>query len=118
MADRDASGSDVLVIGAGIVGAACAYYCTAAGLRVAVVERGAIGGGTTSACEGNILVSDKAPGPELDLALLATRLWRDIGEELGVQALEYEAKGGVVVATTAAAAAGLRQFTGRQREAG
>ncbi|KMS68863.1 FAD-dependent oxidoreductase [Streptomyces viridochromogenes] len=109
---------DVLVIGAGIVGAACAYYCATAGLRVSVVERGAIGSGTTSACEGNILVSDKEPGPELDLALLSSRLWRRIGEELGRSTIEYEAKGGVVVAGSPDSADGLRHLTAGQRTTG
>ena len=69
---------DVVVIGAGVVGAACAYYAARAGLDVVVVDRGAVAGGTTGAGEGNILVSDKEPGPELDLALLSNRLWRDL----------------------------------------
>ena len=81
-----------------MVGAACAYYCAAAGLRVGVVERGAVASGTTSAGEGNILVSDKEPGPELDLALLSVRLWADLGARLGAERLELHAKGGVVVA--------------------
>jgi len=42
-----------------MVGAACAYYCAEAGLRVTVLERASVAGGTTSACEGNVLVSDK-----------------------------------------------------------
>ncbi|WP_050800162.1 NAD(P)/FAD-dependent oxidoreductase [Streptomyces himastatinicus] len=109
---------DVLVIGAGVIGAACAYYCTSAGLRVTVVERGAIGGGTTSACEGNILVSDKETGPELDLALLSSRLWREIRGDLGAAAVEYHAKGGVVVAGSDATARGLRRLTAEQRAAG
>ena len=109
---------DVLIIGAGVVGAACAYYCTAAGLRVAVVERGAIGGGTTSACEGNILVSDKEPGPELDLALLSSRQWREISDELGRSTIEYESKGGVVVAGSQETADGLRHLTAGQRTMG
>ncbi|MEU4831751.1 FAD-dependent oxidoreductase [Streptosporangium sp. NPDC023615] len=69
---------DVVVIGAGVVGAACAYYAARAGLDVVVVDRGPVAGGTTGAGEGNILVSDKEPGPELDLALLSNRLWRDL----------------------------------------
>ena len=93
---------DVVVIGAGIVGAASAHACAAAGLRVAVVERGTIAAGTTSAGEGNILVSDKGPGPELDLALLSARLWLRIRDDLGGDTFEYEEKGGVVVARTAA----------------
>src|SRR6185312_4756080 len=54
---------DAVVIGAGIVGSACAYYLSRAGLRVAVAERGTVASGTTGAGEGNILISDKEPGP-------------------------------------------------------
>ena len=105
------------MIGAGIVGAACAYYCAEAGLRVGVVERGAVASGTTSAGEGNILVSDKEPGPELDLALLSVRLWAELGERLGDR-FELHAKGGVVVARTPDAVAGLDTLIGRQRACG
>jgi D-hydroxyproline dehydrogenase subunit beta len=108
----------VLVIGAGMVGAACAYYCADAGLRVTVLERASVAGGTTSACEGNILVSDKEPGPELDLALLSVRLWVELGDRIGVDRLELQRKGGVVVAQTPEAAAGLAELTMRQRTVG
>ncbi len=112
------STADVLVIGAGIVGAAVAYHATAAGLGVVVVERGAPASGTTSGGEGNVLVSDKGPGPELDLALLSRRLWDALGQELGAETFELEAKGGVVVARSAGAAAALRDFAAAQRAAG
>jgi glycine/D-amino acid oxidase-like deaminating enzyme len=39
---------DVVVVGAGIVGAACAYYAACDGLSVCVIDRGALAGGTTS----------------------------------------------------------------------
>ena len=112
------STADVLVIGAGIVGAAVAHHATAAGLRVTVVERGAPASGTTSGGEGNVLVSDKGPGPELDLALLSRRLWDALGEDLGAGSFELEAKGGVVVARSAGAAAALRELAAAQRAAG
>ncbi|MFE0136358.1 FAD-dependent oxidoreductase, partial [Streptomyces sp. NPDC059037] len=67
--------ADVIVVGAGVMGAACAYYAARSGLRVTVLDRGAVAGGTTGAGEGNLLLSDKEPGPELELALLSTRLW-------------------------------------------
>lgn len=51
---------DVIVIGAGALGAACAYFASQAGFRVLVLERGQVAAGTTSACEGNLLVSDVA----------------------------------------------------------
>ncbi|MFF2145056.1 NAD(P)/FAD-dependent oxidoreductase [Kitasatospora sp. NPDC058190] len=108
---------DVVVVGAGVVGAACAYYAARAGLAVAVVDRGPVAGGTTGAGEGNLLVSDKEPGPELDLALLSTRLWRELAEDLG-PAVEYEPKGGVVVASTADGQQALRAFAAGQAAAG
>jgi D-hydroxyproline dehydrogenase subunit beta len=108
---------DVLVIGAGMVGAACAYYCAEAGLEVTVVERGAVAGGTTSGGEGNILVSDKEPGPELDLALLSVRLWTELGDRFG-DAFELQHKGGVVVARTPEALAGLTTLAKEQRTCG
>lgn len=105
------------MVGAGVVGAACAYYAARAGLAVAVVDRGPVAGGTTGAGEGNLLVSDKEPGPELDLALLSTRLWRELAEELG-PLVEYEPKGGLVVASTAEGQRSLREFAAAQAAAG
>ncbi|MEV0204332.1 FAD-binding oxidoreductase [Streptomyces sp. NPDC050788] len=108
---------DVVVIGAGMTGAACALFAARAGLDVTVVDRGPVAGGTTGAGEGNILVSDKEPGPELDLALLSTRLWGELAEEFG-QFIEYEAKGGVVVATSPGGLAALERLAVEQRAAG
>ncbi|MET8903407.1 FAD-binding oxidoreductase [Streptomyces sp. NPDC004538] len=108
---------DVVVVGAGMVGAACALYAAREGLDVIVVDRGHVAGGTTGAGEGNLLVSDKEPGPELDLALLSARLWTALAGELGRE-VEYEQKGGVVVATTPEALTGLETFAAGQRAAG
>lgn len=110
--------ADVIIIGGGVIGAACAYYCTLAGLSVTVIERGALGGATTAACEGNILLSDKRPGAELGLQLLSARLWRELADELGAETLEYQAKGGVVVAATEHVATALAGLTAEQRAAG
>lgn len=110
---------DVVVIGAGMVGAACALYLARAGLATLVLDRGAVAGGTTGAGEGNLLVSDKEPGPELDLALLSARLWRDLAAEPGLgNAVEFEAKGGIVVASDAEGMAALTGFAAGQRAAG
>ncbi|MBO4254847.1 NAD(P)/FAD-dependent oxidoreductase [Streptomyces griseorubiginosus] len=108
---------DVVVVGAGMTGAACALYAARAGLDVVVVDRGPVAGGTTGAGEGNLLVSDKEPGPELDLALLSLRLWGRLAEELG-RLIEYEAKGGVVVATSPGGLTALERFAAGQRAAG
>ncbi|MCK2239498.1 MULTISPECIES: FAD-dependent oxidoreductase [unclassified Crossiella] len=88
--------ADVVVVGAGVIGAACAYALRRAGLRVLVLERGAPASGTTAAGEGNVLVSDKAPGPELELAVESRRLWPGVLAELGAaeRARRADAAGG------------------------
>ena len=107
----------MVVIGAGAVGAACAYYLAEAGLSVTVLDRGSVAAGTTGAGEGNILVSDKQPGPELELALLSGRLWRELDSEVAGPA-ELELKGGLVVAPRAEALDGLRVLAEGQMAAG
>ncbi|WP_344359582.1 FAD-dependent oxidoreductase [Streptomyces gobitricini] len=108
---------DAVIVGAGVIGAACAYYASRAGLTVTVVDRGPVAAGTTGAGEGNLLVSDKEAGPELDLALLSTRLWRELAETLPPE-IEYERKGGLVVAHDGAALTTLRAFAEGQARAG
>lgn len=102
-----------------MTGAACALYAARSGLDVLVVDRGPVAGGTTGAGEGNLLVSDKEPGPELELALLSLRLWAELAAERDLgPAFEYEPKGGVVVASTPAALTALDAFAAGQRAAG
>ncbi|WP_405791003.1 FAD-binding oxidoreductase [Streptomyces sp. NBC_00029] len=108
---------DAVIIGAGVVGAACAYYAARAGLSVAVVDRGPVAGGTTGAGEGNLLVSDKEAGPELDLALLSARLWTELAAVLPRE-IEYESKGGLVVAPDDRTVKALRTFAEGQRASG
>jgi glycine/D-amino acid oxidase-like deaminating enzyme len=141
--------ADVVVIGSGIIGAACARALAHAGMSVIVVDRNAPASGTSARGEGNLLVSDKAPGPELDLALLASEHWPRLAAELadelgsagaghdsgfGARAdsesrrsafpgrtfpdIEYDRKGGIVVATTDEGAEPLRAFARSQAAAG
>jgi D-hydroxyproline dehydrogenase subunit beta len=108
----------VVVVGAGIVGAACAFYGARAGLEVTVLERGAVAAGTTGAGEGNLLLSDKEAGPELELALRSSALWTELGEELDGTAFELERKGGVVVAGSPEGLEALHRFAAAQRACG
>ncbi|MEV6598486.1 FAD-dependent oxidoreductase [Actinoplanes sp. NPDC051346] len=114
---------DLVVVGAGVVGAACAYHATRSGLSVCVVDRASLAAGTTGAGEGNVLVSDKEPGPELGLALLSNALWRSMaavpvcGTTFGARA-ELDPKGGLVVAASAASLSDLADLAQRQRAAG
>lgn len=108
---------DVAVVGAGAIGAACAYFAALAGQRVTVIDRGAIASGTSSACEGNILLSDKQAGPELDLALYSLQVWEKDLAEYGPM-WEYEAKGGLVVAAAGQGFGTGGELIGRHRASG
>jgi glycine/D-amino acid oxidase-like deaminating enzyme len=112
------SSPDVVVVGAGIVGAACAYYAARAGLRVTVLDRGPVAGGTTSAGEGNLLVSDKPPGPELALMLHSLRLWSELGCVGEGSGFELEPKGGLMVAAGEPAFAAIAELAAAHRAAG
>jgi glycine/D-amino acid oxidase-like deaminating enzyme len=65
---------DLIVVGAGIIGAACADAASAEGMRVAIVEPGPIGGGATAAAMGHLVAMDDDPA-ELALAHYSLRLW-------------------------------------------
>ncbi len=108
----------VVIVGAGVVGACTALALRDAGLEVTVVERDEVASGTSSRAEGNILVSDKPPGPELDLALDSGRRWAELAHRVGSAATEYEPKGGLVVATSPEALGPLQDFAQAQRAAG
>jgi len=88
--------TEVVIIGAGIVGAMCAYYVNRAGLKAIVIDRGTVASGTTGAGEGNIMVSDKSPGPELELALKSRDMWFEVADDVGNE-FELVAKGGLAV---------------------
>ncbi len=64
------------MIGAGIVGAACAAELAACGLTVTIVERHVVGGGATAAGMGHLVVMDDNPA-ELALTRYSLELWRE-----------------------------------------
>jgi glycine/D-amino acid oxidase-like deaminating enzyme len=72
--------ADAIVVGAGICGAAAAHYLAERGAEVLVLDRAGIAAGTTGLGEGNVLVCDRPPGPERELALLGRELWSRLAE--------------------------------------
>jgi glycine/D-amino acid oxidase-like deaminating enzyme len=88
---------DVVIVGAGISGCACARELTEAGVQVAIVERDAPGGGATAAGMGHIVVMDDSPA-QLALTHYARMLWQKLSRELPA-AVEYEERGTLWIAT-------------------
>jgi glycine/D-amino acid oxidase-like deaminating enzyme len=89
--------ADVVIIGGGIIGAACAYYLSGTGLNVHLVERTFPTSGTSRACDGLILLWDKLPGPELALGQASTALWTELAETLAID-FEYARNGTILLA--------------------
>lgn len=91
-----ARGFDVAIVGAGIVGAACAAECAREGLKVVVIESGVVGGGATAAGMGHIVVMDDSEA-QFALTSFSQELWRELAKELPPSA-EYDECGTVWVA--------------------
>lgn len=88
---------DVVILGAGIVGAACACECSTAGLRVAVVEPGVPAGGASAAGMGHLVVMDDSPA-QLALTHFSRDIWREMQGTLP-PSVEFEECGTLWVAT-------------------
>lgn len=86
---------DVLVIGCGAIGAATAYYLSKAGMKVIAVDRGDVASGTSSACDGNVLVVDKQPGFDAKMAYKSQELYKTLQDELSFD-FEYRQLGSVL----------------------
>lgn len=87
---------DVAVVGAGIVGAACADECSQAGLSVVVIDSGVVGGGATAAGMGHIVVMDDSEA-QFALTHFSRRLWSELAPDLP-DAAEYDVCGTIWVA--------------------
>lgn len=75
------SQSDIVIVGAGIVGAACAEALSREGLSVIVVESAGVGAGTTAAGMGHLVVMDDSE-PQFALTSYSVELWRQLADEM------------------------------------
>ncbi|HKP67543.1 MAG TPA: FAD-binding oxidoreductase [Casimicrobiaceae bacterium] len=82
MSDTRATRSSVVIIGAGLVGCATAYYLAQRGLSVRVLERGRVGAEQSSRAWGLLRQQGREPA-ELPLAMEALRMWPALPQELG-----------------------------------
>ena len=87
---------DAIVVGAGIIGAACAHALSRDGLRVLVLEARTPASGATSAGMGHLVVLDDSPA-QLALTAFSTTLWRALASELP-PAVEHDPCGTIWIA--------------------
>lgn len=90
---------DIIIVGAGIVGAACAEACARGGLKVLVLDRGPVGGGTTAAGMGHVVVMDDSEA-QFALTKFSRQLWQQLVPELPAD-VEYDPCGTLWVAADA-----------------
>lgn len=76
---------DVLIIGGGIIGASIAYYTAKTGLSVALLESNTVASGTSSKCDGNVLLIDKEPGFDSRMAIKSQTLIKQLSTELEME---------------------------------
>lgn len=87
---------DVVIVGAGIVGAACADEFARRGMRVAVIDRDVVGSGATAAGMGHVVVMDDSEA-QFALTRYSQQLWQALRTELPDD-VEYEQRGTIWVA--------------------
>jgi sarcosine oxidase subunit beta len=92
--------ADVIVIGAGIIGSASAYYLAKKGLKVIVLEKSdIIGNGGSSRNGGGVRQSGRDPR-EIPIAMYGIKnLWPHLSEELGYD-VEYHQDGNLRLGKT------------------
>lgn len=108
---------EVVVIGGGVVGCACAYYLAKAGISTALVERNELAGGTSGACDGGVILQTKKPGVHLELAWESAQLFPNLAQELG-QDFEYRSASVMLIVKNEAELAAARLFVQQQQAAG
>ena len=87
---------DVVIVGAGIVGAACAAAMARQGLSVVVIDKDGIAAGTTAAGMGHIVVMDDSEA-QFALTHYSQKLWNQLAQEMPANC-EYEHCGTIWVA--------------------
>jgi len=87
---------DVVIVGAGIVGAACADECARGGMRVAVIEKDIVASDATAAAMGHIVVMDDSEA-QFAITRYSQELWNQLRSELPDD-VEYEQCGTIWVA--------------------
>ena len=87
---------DVAIVGAGIVGAACAIECARHGMRVVLIDQDSAGGGATNAAMGHIVVMDDSEA-QFSLTRYSQQLWQELKPQLPDD-VEYEPCGTIWVA--------------------
>jgi glycine/D-amino acid oxidase-like deaminating enzyme len=100
---------DVVVIGAGVIGTATAYYLAGQGKKVFLAEKGRVAGEQSSRNWGWIRQQGRDPA-ELPIMMESNRLWRGLVAETGEKDLAFTESGCLYVAQDAQALAKYEEW--------
>jgi sarcosine oxidase subunit beta len=92
---------DTVVIGGGVVGCAVAYFLSASGQNVAILERGTLTSGTSGKCDGNLQIGDSKAGFATEFMKSSLRMFPEVVRTFGID-VEYEKNGSLFVFETEA----------------
>lgn len=116
----ESSGHDVVVVGAGIIGLACAWRARQRGLSVLVIDGSAAGSGSSGVAAGMLAPVTEAEFGEQDLLrlnLAGFELWDEFAADLGSE-LHHHRTGALAVAADRDDAEELRRLHQFQRSLG
>jgi sarcosine oxidase subunit beta len=99
--------ADVVVIGAGVIGASIAFHLIRRGIKPLVIEKNEPAAGSSGACDGLVFMQSKRPGLHLKLALATRRLFSELNAELGRE-IEFRNSGGLLVIESETELAAMR----------
>lgn len=98
---------DLAVVGAGILGLACARAATRRGLRVVVIDRDALALGASVRNFGFVTISGQERGPMWQRARRSREVWAEVAQAAGIP---IEHSGAWLIARRPEAAAVLEEF--------
>jgi glycine/D-amino acid oxidase-like deaminating enzyme len=118
--------TDVLIVGAGLIGCATAYYLSREGVECLVVDRGEVNREGSGANAGSLHIQIRRPERAyaddtlrkfIPMKVAAGRLWAQIEQELGCS-VGLKVKGGILVAETDEELGIIREKVAYERELG
>lgn len=107
---------DVVIIGGGIVGCACAYYLSKAGVKVHLVERGPLGSGASKAGMTHVVTWEE-PEIHLKLAKRSSQLYQELSQQLTPD-IQYRTTGSIAIVEKHEGLASMQAMVGRLQAGG
>ena len=108
---------DAVVIGAGAIGSSVAYHLCQRGMKVALVDSGDIGGGTSSHCDTYAQLSDKQPGFDTEQGQHSITYMRELAQKFSYD-VELAKRGTLWISESEEELAVATNYVSRQQQNG